>query len=95
MPSLETIKSALRGLSNQKAIKIRKMGRDMGILDIDGRKMVRANIIIFDNTQHFRRQRERRIGKENLMVIGIGATFFQRLVAATALDPLDRRLALP
>ncbi|KAJ6506522.1 hypothetical protein C8R45DRAFT_816656 [Mycena sanguinolenta] len=94
MPSIETIKSALRGLSNQKAIKIRKMGRDVGLVEVDGRQMVKANVIIFDNTQHFRRQRERRIGWENLMIIGIGATFFQRLVAPTALNPADRRRRL-
>ncbi|KAJ7456199.1 hypothetical protein FB451DRAFT_1048472 [Mycena latifolia] len=94
MPSLETIKSALRGFSNQKAVKIRTMGRDTGVVEIDGREMVKANIIIFDNSQHFRRQRERRIGRENMMVIGISATFIQILVEATACDPLDRRRRL-
>ncbi|KAJ7480367.1 hypothetical protein B0H11DRAFT_1724975 [Mycena galericulata] len=91
MPSLETIKASLRGFSEQKAAKIRMMGRDTAVFEQDGRKMVKANIIIFDNSQHFRRQRERRIGRENMMVIGISATFIQFLVDAAACDPLDRR----
>lgn len=53
--------------------------------------MVKANVIIFDNSQHFRRQRERRIGRENMMVIGISATLMQIWVDPEACDPLDRR----
>jgi rRNA processing protein Krr1/Pno1 len=74
MPSLETIKATLRGISDQKAAKIRRMGRDTAVVVKDGKNMIKANIIIFDNSQHFRRQRERRIGRENTMVIGISAT---------------------
>ncbi|KAJ7136429.1 hypothetical protein C8R43DRAFT_893920 [Mycena crocata] len=91
MPSLETIKSSLRAISDQKALKIRMMGRDTGVVEIDGRKMVKAILVVFDNSQHLRRQRERRIGRENTMVIGISATFIQFFVDPAALDPLDRR----
>ncbi|KAJ7886511.1 hypothetical protein B0H13DRAFT_1889227 [Mycena leptocephala] len=94
MPSINTIKSGLRGFSAQKAIRIKSMGRDTAVVEVNGRQMVKANIIIFDNSQHFRRQRERRIGRENMMVIGISATFMQRLVAVNALDPLDKQCRL-
>ncbi|KAJ7845241.1 hypothetical protein B0H14DRAFT_2584802 [Mycena olivaceomarginata] len=91
MPSLETIKSALRGFSDQKAAKIRLMGRDNTVIMRDDRQMVKANVLNFDNSQYFRRQRERRIGRENMMVIGISATLFRMFVDLAACDPLDRR----
>ncbi|KAJ7732866.1 hypothetical protein B0H16DRAFT_1468379 [Mycena metata] len=94
MPSLGTIKSCLRGFSNQKAIKVRAMGRDTAVVEVKGEKMVKANVLIFDNSQHYRRQRERRIGRENTMVIGISATFMQILVKSTALDPLDKQFRI-
>ncbi|KAJ7703574.1 hypothetical protein B0H17DRAFT_912268, partial [Mycena rosella] len=94
MPSIGTIKSALRGFSQRKAVRIRAMGRDTAVVEINGVQMVKANIIIFDNSQHFRRQRERRIGRENAMVIGISASFMQVLVESTALDPADKRSRL-
>ncbi|KAF8152779.1 hypothetical protein K438DRAFT_1477476, partial [Mycena galopus ATCC 62051] len=84
MPSIDTIKSALKGFSKQKALRIQTMG-------LARNSMVKVTIIIFNNSQHFRRQRERRIGRENMMVIGTSATYIQKLVAATALDPLDKR----
>ncbi|KAJ6503101.1 hypothetical protein DFH09DRAFT_1440647, partial [Mycena vulgaris] len=94
MPSVGTIKSVMKGFSNQKALKIRSMGRDTAIVEVNGAQMVKATIIIFDNSQHFRRQRERRIGRENVMVIGISATFIQFLVDCTALDPADKRFRI-
>ncbi|KAF7334027.1 hypothetical protein MVEN_02307900 [Mycena venus] len=94
MPSINTIKSALKGFSKLKAIRIQSMGRDTGIVYVNGVPMVKVVIITFDNSQHFRRQRERRIGKENTMVIGISATYMQKLVAAAALDPLDKRFRI-
>ncbi|KAJ7447405.1 hypothetical protein FB451DRAFT_1411825 [Mycena latifolia] len=94
MPSLGTIKSALKGFSQQKAVRIRSMGRDIAEVEVNGTRMAKANVVIFDNSQHFRRQRERRIGRENVMVIGISATFIQILVESTALDPLDKRVRL-
>lgn len=89
-PAIGTIKSALKGFSKQKAMTMRVMGRDTGLVEVNGTPMVKANIIIF-NSQHFRRQRERRIGRENVMVMGISGTFIQILVTSSALDPLDKR----
>ncbi|KAJ7466378.1 hypothetical protein FB451DRAFT_1178529 [Mycena latifolia] len=94
MPSLGTIKSPLKGFSQQKAARIRSMGHDIAEVEVNGTRMAKANVVIFDNSQHFRRQRERRIGRENVMVIGISATFIQILVESTALDPLDKRVRL-
>ncbi|KAJ6473014.1 hypothetical protein C8R45DRAFT_936050 [Mycena sanguinolenta] len=81
MLSINTIKSALKGFSKRKAIHIRSMGRDTAVVEVNGRQVVKANVIIFDNSQHFRRQHKRRIGRENTMI----------LVNATALDPLDKQ----
>ncbi|KAJ7672979.1 hypothetical protein DFH06DRAFT_1266807 [Mycena polygramma] len=51
-----------------------------------------ANALIFDNVQHFQRQRDLRIGRENMMIIiGIAATFFKFEVNLLALDYLDKR----
>jgi hypothetical protein len=53
--------------------------------------MTKAKVLIFDNIQHFLRQRDLRIGRENRMIIGIACTFFEIWVDETALDVLDKR----
>lgn len=91
MPSLNKSKAALRGFLEQKAVAIRKLGRDTSVTILAGRRKVKAILLIFDNSQHFRRQREQRIGLENLMVIGISATYIEHMVDASACDALDKR----
>ncbi|KAJ7127279.1 hypothetical protein C8R43DRAFT_897578 [Mycena crocata] len=92
MPSVNTIKQALRGFSQQKAVVIRTRGRNVAITrHADGRLTKRAKVLIFDNVQHFLRQRDLRIGRENSMIIGIAGTFFEIIVDAAALDFLDKR----
>ncbi|KAJ7108021.1 hypothetical protein C8R43DRAFT_1140157 [Mycena crocata] len=92
MPSVKTIKAALKKFSQNKAVIIRTRGRDTTITrHADGRLTKRAKGLIFDNVQHFLRQRDLRIGRENSMIIGIFAFFFEFTVDAAALDPLDKR----
>ena len=92
MPAINTIKAALKGFSDQKAVVIRTRGRDVStLLDAKGRLTTMAKKLIFDNVQHFRRQRELRVGRENSMIIGIAATFIEFRVDLEALDPLDKR----
>ncbi|KAJ7433572.1 hypothetical protein B0H11DRAFT_2259264 [Mycena galericulata] len=50
-----------------------------------------ANVWIFDNVQHFHKQRDFRIGRENSMIIGIAGTFSQFRVDLAALDISDKR----
>ncbi|KAJ7674127.1 hypothetical protein B0H17DRAFT_946931, partial [Mycena rosella] len=50
-----------------------------------------AKCCIFDNVQHFARQRDLRIGRENRMIIGIACTFFEFTVDLLALDVVDKR----
>jgi hypothetical protein len=57
----------------------------------NGRLLTKAKAIIFDNVQHFMRQRDIRIGLENRMIIGIACTFFEFTVDLMALDILDKR----
>ncbi|KAJ7444410.1 hypothetical protein B0H11DRAFT_1616710, partial [Mycena galericulata] len=91
-PSVNTIKVALRGFSDQKAIVIRTRGRDVSVTNhSDGRITTMANVLIFDNVQHFHKQRDFRIGRENSMIIGIAGTFFQFRVDLAALDISDKR----
>ncbi|KAF7346929.1 hypothetical protein MVEN_01445300 [Mycena venus] len=57
MPSVNTIKSALKGFSQQKAIAIRTRARDVSVIkDSKCRLRTLLNILIFDNVQHFLRQ---------------------------------------
>lgn len=91
MPAVTTIKSAMRRMSDHKALVIRSLGRDVSVVKRDSRRLVKVKIIIFDNTQHFRRQRDFRMGRENSMIIGVAGTFSHRLVPESALDVLDRR----
>ncbi|KAJ7699248.1 hypothetical protein B0H17DRAFT_1256751 [Mycena rosella] len=92
MPAVNTIKAALRAFSDQKAIIIRNSGRDVSVVKgANGRVITKAKKIIFDNFQHFKKQRDLRIGRENAMIIGIAATFFSFTVDAAALDVLDKR----
>ncbi|KAJ7508161.1 hypothetical protein B0H11DRAFT_2185164 [Mycena galericulata] len=92
MPAVNTIKNTLKGFSDQKAIVIRARGRDTTVMKgADGRLTTQAKAIIFDNVQHFQRQRDLRIGRENTMIIGIAGTFFSFTVDVAALDVLDKR----
>ncbi|KAJ7148144.1 hypothetical protein C8R43DRAFT_952750 [Mycena crocata] len=92
MPSVNTIKAALKGFSQQKAVVIRTRGRDITITrHADGRITINAKVLIFDNVQHFLRQRELRIGRENSMIIGNFGCFFEVEMELAALDPLDKR----
>jgi hypothetical protein len=92
MPSVSTIKNALKGFSDQKAVIIRTRGRDTSVtIEPNGRKMTKINVLIFDNVQHFARQRDLRIERENAMIIGIACTYFTFTVDLLALDYLDKR----
>jgi hypothetical protein len=53
--------------------------------------MTKAILLIFDNVQHFMKQRDFRIGRENSMIIGIAATYVELNVQAAALDVGDKR----
>ena len=90
MPAVNTIKAALTGFSDKKAVVIRTRGRDVSVVtDSNGRLTTMAKTLIFDNVQHFRLQRELRVGRENSMIIGIAATFIEFRVDLEALDPLS------
>ncbi|KAK6969532.1 hypothetical protein R3P38DRAFT_2587730 [Favolaschia claudopus] len=92
MPALGTIKNALKTFSDLKAVVIRRRGRDISTFRAsNGRLMTKAKVYTFDNCQHFWRQGELRIGRENRMVIGIACTFFEIFVDLEALDVLDKR----
>ncbi|KAK7015997.1 hypothetical protein R3P38DRAFT_2542898, partial [Favolaschia claudopus] len=57
MPAVNTIKAALKDFSKQKAVSIRSRGRDVAVsVGTDGRLYTLADILTFDNTQHFARQ---------------------------------------
>ncbi|KAF9487952.1 hypothetical protein BDN71DRAFT_1542358 [Pleurotus eryngii] len=79
MLSVNTLKSGLKALSDSKAILIRALGRDLSTHSDPetGEAFTYVNSILSDNVQHFLRQRNHRIGRENGMVLGIAATFFQ------------------
>ncbi|KAJ7289648.1 hypothetical protein C8J57DRAFT_1430275 [Mycena rebaudengoi] len=91
MPAVNTIKHALKGFSDQKAIVIRQRGRNVVIVKRNGRNMTKVKVLIFDNVQHFMRERDLRIGRENRMIIGIACTFWEFWVDEAALDVLDKR----
>jgi hypothetical protein len=91
MPVVTTIKTALKGFSDQKAVAIRTRARDTTIAITDGRETTKAILLIFDNVQHFLKQRDLRIGRDNSMIIGIAATYVQLEVKSTACDVLDKR----
>ncbi|KAJ7429297.1 hypothetical protein FB451DRAFT_963813, partial [Mycena latifolia] len=92
MPAVTTIKKALKGFSQQKAVVIRTRGRNVSVIrHPDGRLTTKGKVVIFDNVQHFNRQRDLRIGRENSMIIGIAGTMFEIVVDADALDLLDKR----
>jgi hypothetical protein len=93
--ALNTIKKALKGFSDQKAITIRAHGRDTEVYTKNGRETTCAVMLIFDNVQHFLKQRDLRIGRENSMMIGIAATYVELETQAAACDIMDkhRRIA--
>lgn len=96
MPSLKTIKSALKGFSDKKGAEIKVLARDTSTRMVEGRKMVKMVTLIFDNVQHYRKQWQFRLGQQPSMIIGIFGTYSVMEVQAAALDVLDkrRRLAL-
>ncbi|KAJ7868427.1 hypothetical protein B0H13DRAFT_2281025 [Mycena leptocephala] len=95
MPSVNTIKVALKDFSDEKAVVIRTGGRDISVTNHPhGRVTTKAKVLIFDNVQHFHEQRDFRIGRENSMIIGIAGTFFEFEVDLAALDPLDKRFRM-
>jgi hypothetical protein len=75
MPALNTIKEALKGFSDQKAITIRARGRDTEVYTKNGRETTSAVMLIFVIVQHFLKQRDLLIGRENSMMIGITTTY--------------------
>ncbi|KAJ7779878.1 hypothetical protein B0H16DRAFT_1830349, partial [Mycena metata] len=94
-PSINTITRTLKGFSDQKAIVIRRRGRDVSTFKgPNGRLYTKAKAIIFDNVQHYFRQHDLRIGRENEMIIGIACTFFEFDVDLAALDVLDKRFRI-
>jgi len=95
MPVVNTIKDALKGFSDQKAIIIRTHGRDTTVYTDNDRDTTNAILLIFDNVQHFHKQRDLRIGRDNSMVIGIAATYIELQIQAAACDIADkhRRIA--
>jgi DNA polymerase III delta prime subunit len=91
MPSINTVKALLKCFSDQKAVVIRTRGRDTSVKRINDRVMTKVILLIFDNVQHFMKQRDLRIGRENSMIIGIVATYVELEVQAAALDVVDKR----
>ncbi|KAF4581448.1 hypothetical protein EYR40_009733 [Pleurotus pulmonarius] len=96
MPSVNTLKSGLKALSDSKAVLIRALGREITTHSDQetGEAFTYMNSVLFDNVQHFLRQRDHRIGRENGMVLGIAATFFQVRVSPRACDPDERQRLL-
>jgi hypothetical protein len=92
MPAVGTIKRALKKFSDQKAVAIRMRGRNITAwVGPDGLLYTNAIALIFNNVQHFQRQRDLRIGRENRMIIGVACTFFTFQVDLAALDLTDKR----
>ncbi|KAF9500116.1 hypothetical protein BDN71DRAFT_1577613 [Pleurotus eryngii] len=77
MPSINTLKVALKVFSDKKADVIRSLGHDSAVQKelATGEEFVYINHILFDNVQHFLKQRDQWIRRENSMVIGIAATY--------------------
>ena len=90
MPVITTIKSTLKAFFDQKAITIRTCARDTSVTVTDGHKTTKMISLIFDNVQHFHKQRDLWIGQDNSMIIGIAATYIQLEVQAAACDVLDK-----
>jgi hypothetical protein len=62
MPVINTVKSVLKGFSDQKAVAIHVRGCDTSTKTVNGYVMTRAILLIFDNVQHFMKQRDLRMG---------------------------------
>ncbi|KZP23942.1 hypothetical protein FIBSPDRAFT_1042497 [Athelia psychrophila] len=91
MPCINTLKSMFKGLSDQKAVAIRKRAHDTDVYEKSGRLITKTLLPLFDSVQHFLHQREMRIGRENTMIIGVAATSIELEVDAAALDILDKQ----
>lgn len=86
MPAYTSIRRLMRALSDQEAKETEAHGRDP----------TTVGIIRLDNVQNYLLQRDRRIGRENKLNIGIAATYFEAEgvdVKAFDLDDKRRRLA--
>ncbi|KAF4596165.1 hypothetical protein EYR40_008153 [Pleurotus pulmonarius] len=93
MPSPNTLKTALRLFSDEKAIIIRSLGQDTETYqdDATGEEYIYVNKLLFDNVQHFFKQRDLRIGRENSMIIGTAATLIRLKAHPLACDPQERQ----
>ena len=56
MPVINTVKSVLKGFSDQKAVAIRTQGRDTSTKTVNSCVMTWAILLIFNNVQHFMKQ---------------------------------------
>jgi hypothetical protein len=91
MPIVNTIIQALKIFSNQKAVVIRTQGCDTTVYLKNGRETTTAILLIFNNVQHFLKQHDLRIKRENSMMIGITATYIELEVQAATCDVMDKR----
>jgi hypothetical protein len=86
MPAYSSVSRALRSLADQEAEVTRAVGRDP----------TKWGILRLDNVQQYIRQRDLRIGRENKMQIGVGATYFETEGFVEGADDLEdkrRRIA--
>jgi hypothetical protein len=90
MPVVNTIKQALQDFSDQKAAVIQTRGHDTTVYPKNGHETTSTILLIFNNVQHFLKQRDLRIGQENSMMIGIAATYVELEVQAAACDVMDK-----
>jgi hypothetical protein len=91
MPVVNTIKDALKGFLDQKAIIIRTHGCDTTVYTDNDHNMTNAILLIFDNVQHFHKQRDLCIGRDNSMIIGITVTYIELQIQAAPCDIADKR----
>ncbi|KAG9217635.1 hypothetical protein CCMSSC00406_0003676 [Pleurotus cornucopiae] len=96
MPSINTLKVALKVFSDEKAEMIRSLSRDAATQKDQktGEEFIYVNHLLFDNVQHYLKQRDQRIGRENSMVIGIAATYIRLKASPLACDPAERQRVL-
>lgn len=83
MPSYSSIYKTLQSLADQEGIVTKEIGRDPN-------KIVMLRV---DNVQQWIRQRDLRIGRENIMEVGIGGTAFVVKGFVKGADDLDDKAA--
>jgi len=86
MPVINTVKSVLKGFLDQKSVAICVHRCDTSTKTVNGCVMTPAILLIFDNVQHFMKQWDLCMGRENSMIIGITATYIELEVRTAALD---------